>query len=396
MCAPPAAAKPWDSSQPFTRDQPRFSRGAGRRAPRGRRGRVPSATGGLRTSPAAAAGDFVGPSLPQAAVTFAKPCAAPAQCAPGPAPARQVPPRARRATGPRPRQSVPAPPHSAPPPPAVSLPGPLKDNAGGEGAAQRAPTRRPATPAVSPPPARGTAPRLHVRPPPRLPPKSRSLRGDTGPLCGLIVRRPLARRPERGHKPDPGWGSPSPQPTARPGRAGVLAEPTARGAARPPQAGPGGPRRRTRPRPLGRGAAARPPRPPAVPAERRGGRRRRLLSLRGFRAAAERRAALACALRKAAAAPAPLAEGGRRRAAAAPLRYPATGLSAPPTGRVSYPSAQAPGLHQRRPPRPGPAPPAGRRAAGAGGWRVEAGAHPVCGGTPPTEGRAGAALCKHP
>lgn len=222
----------------------------------------------------------------------------------------------------------------------------------------RVPTRRPADHSTNPATAssglRASAPRPA---PASLPPKSRSQRCDTGPLCGLIVLPPLARSAARSQTRGGGPCARSPPHAG----AGLVFSRSPRLRGRPglhqtgPESRGGGGSGLPGPRPPGRGATARPSRSPPVPAERRGSWRRRLLSLRGLQAAAERRAALACALRKAAAAPAPLAEGGRRRAVAALLRYPATGLSAPPTGRAPYPSAQASGLHQRRPPRPGPA-----------------------------------------
>lgn len=199
------------------------------------------------------------------------------------------------------------------------------------------------------------------RPAPASPPHREPLPvGRHRPI--VRTHRTPSARPAPAARPQAGPGTGFPEPAAHrtpgPGRGSL----GARGAGRPPSSRPRSPLAAVagpaRPRPTARPPPARPGLPWYLP----GGRRRRLLSLRGLRAAAERRAALACALRKAAAAPAPLAEGGRRRAAAAPLRYPATGLSAPPTGRAPYPSAQAPGLHQRRrpaPPRRRPAPPAG-------------------------------------
>lgn len=223
-------------------------------------------------------------------------------------------------------------------------------------------------------------------------------------MCGLIVRR--GRAPAR--RGCPGRGSPGPQPTARPGPA--WGPGGARGQAGRPgfsEAGPGAPEPRDGggggppgPRPPGPEPPPCPPRPvrgTCRAAGRRGGRGR-LLSPRGLRAAAERRRPWPAPYVKRRRLRRHSAEGGRRRAAAAPLRYPATGLSAPPTGRAPYPSAQAPGLHQRRPPRPGPAPPrrpaASGRAEGARGapgralrpdlgvgaaGRLRAGAHPGCG-----------------
>ncbi|XP_026959853.1 nascent polypeptide-associated complex subunit alpha, muscle-specific form-like [Sagmatias obliquidens] len=278
-----------------------------------------------------------------------------------------------------------------------------RDAAGRGQRRERPPAGRPAAPGVPRPlhSGRRTPAARPLPTSPRLPPENRSQRGDTRPLCGLIVR-PVRRRPAPQGR-GPRAGSP---PHAR-GPAGVLAEPAARR---------GGPASlRPVPETLGRGGG--PPQPPQGVAARsaRPAHPRYLPSGRASRrlAGAPPRSEGSERLPSAGQPwPAPYvkrrrlrrhsAEGGRRRTAAAPLRYPATGLSAQPTGRAPYPSAQEPGLHQRH--RPAPAPPlrpalgfptrAGERRAlepggalllpvGAGSRREvggqEAGAHPVCG-----------------
>lgn len=399
-CAPPA--KSWGCRH-FPRDQPFLGRGGAGSSERLPGTRVLGAgPSRLRPSCAAAAGDFACQSLPRATVTFAEPCAS------GPAPPAGPAPRAQRHRPARPSVRA-APPL---PSPAGGFPsrapkGQCRRGGGGgtqlgEGSAASAhrPAGRSRCPAAAalwaPHPGRTSAPHL-AAPPPREP---------------LPARRhpPIVRthRPPRAPAPgSPGPGSPGRQPTARPGSG--RGPRGARGpAGRPslPQAGPGDPRPRWRPAPDARGAAARSARPAHLRYLPSGRASRRLAGAPPRSEGSERLPSAGQPW------PAPYvkrrrlrrhsAEGGRRRTAAAPLRYPATGLSAQPTGRAPYPSAQEPGLHQRH--RPAPAPPlrpalgfptrAGERRAlelggalllqvGAGSRREvggqEAGAYPVCG-----------------
>lgn len=216
-----------------------------------------------------------GPVTPAAAVTFAKPCAAPAPRAPGPGPHRCPPPAAPQARAPV-RQAGPAPP--APPRRPLPSPGPRRTMLAGRGprASERATSRRPAgRPRQDPAAARGPA--LGPRPARAAPPpESRSQRRGTGPLCGLIVRPSRSR----GALPGRARGPPARSPLHAGAAPGGSRSARLAGRLGLSPAGPGTPRRRLpvgSPPPGPAGTRARPPRLP-VPAKRRGGWRRRPLS----------------------------------------------------------------------------------------------------------------------
>lgn len=350
----PRHATPSGGRQTFARDGPE-SRAGG--------------CGELR-EPAAApqfthpAGDSAGPQLWPAAVTFAGPRAPPAP--------RHRPARPSLSARPAPRGPSPAGGLPARAPKGQCWRGGAEARAGRGQCTGRPPAGRWIDPPPAPPPP-GPAPRLTS--PPRAAPRAAApahcADSSSGPGApGAELSRSGRDRGLRA-------------PPHAPGPAGVLAEPPG-----PPgqsglsQAGPGPLRAGGRPsgRPGPRPPAPTPARGTCRAAGRRGGRRGRLLSRRGLRAAAERRRPWPAPYVKRRRLRRHSAEGGRRRAAAAPLRYPATGLSAPPAGRAPYPSAQPPDYISARPPRPapplrppGPAPtaggPLGRAAQGPGAWR---------------------------
>ncbi|XP_060044457.1 basic proline-rich protein-like [Erinaceus europaeus] len=308
------------------------------RAP-GLRSRAPGLED-VRTRGGAAGGG--GPALPPSP-SPRRPSRRPGPTPPGPPPGDPIGRRARPSTRPRPRAAShwptrppvrPAPPRAAshprgaplarapvrprspahharlhwptrpsvrpaPPPAAAPEPGPRKDNVEGRGGDRRAEggseaERPPAGPrnAAARPPSRHPGPCADSR---------RARPRPAAPTLGPALS-PAGARPQR--------GAPPAEPPARPGLP----------RAPPSPAIPASERRAAgRPAPLRGSAGCERRRPwPAPDVERRRRRRR-----------------------------------GRHSRRAGGGRYPATGLSAAPAGRAPYPSAQAPGLHQRRPRPPG-------------------------------------------